>query len=184
MLAKLQADEKLNSITKAKEGLADCALLFDYLEHSFGILDRISFDMSLARGLDYYTGLIYEAVTDGSAPPSAEGEAKGKKKKAINEDGVDESAVGVGSIAAGGRYDGLVNMFAEAAGSKRDNVPCVGISIGVERVYAILESRRRLEAAKPRSKETEVYILALGGGLLPERMKFAKQLWDAGIKVG
>lgn len=30
----------------------------------------MSFDLSLARGLDYYTGIIYEAVTDKSAPPS------------------------------------------------------------------------------------------------------------------
>lgn len=29
----------------------------------------MSFDMSLARGLDYYTGIIYEAVTEKSAPP-------------------------------------------------------------------------------------------------------------------
>jgi histidyl-tRNA synthetase len=193
VLNKLLADEALNAVPCAKEGLADMAILFDYLEHAYGILDRMSFDMSLARGLDYYTGIIYEAVTDGSAPPSAAAaaapapdakKAKGKKPKAaVNEDGVDESAVGVGSIAAGGRYDNLVNMFAEAAGSKRDRVPCVGVSIGVERVYAILEQRRRAEAMKPRSKETDVYIMALGGGLLPERMKFAKQLWDAGIRV-
>lgn len=160
------------------------AVLFDYLE-GYGILDKMSFDMSLARGLDYYTGIIYEAITDGSAPPPsgevAAKETKGKKAKAVNEDGVDENAVGVGSIAAGGRYDNLVGMFAEAAGSKRVQVPCVGVSIGVERVYAILEQRRRALAAKPRQKETDVYILALGGGLLPERMKFAKQLWEAGI---
>lgn len=60
-------------------------LLFDYLE-SMNCLDYFSFDFSLARGLDYYTGLIYEAVlTD----PNNK----------------------VGSIAGGGRYDGLVGMF-------------------------------------------------------------------------
>ncbi|WOO83909.1 Histidine--tRNA ligase, mitochondrial [Vanrija pseudolonga] len=195
VLATLQADEKLNTIASAKEGLADIALLFDYLEHAFGVLDKISFDMSLARGLDYYTGIIYEAIVEGSAPPApaaadaAAPAAAGKGKKAaksatVNEDGVDESTVGVGSIAAGGRYDNLVNMFAEAAGSKRDKVPCVGVSIGVERVYAILEQRRRAEAAKPREKETDVFILSLGKeGLLPERMKLARKLWEAGIKA-
>lgn len=181
VLNKLQADEKLNAVPSAKAGLQDMAILFDFLE-GFGILGKMSFDMSLARGLDYYTGIIYEAITDGSAPPPAgEDASKSKKVKAVNEDGVDENAVGVGSIAAGGRYDNLVGMFAEAAGSKRVQVPCVGVSIGVERVYAILEQRRRAQAAKPRQKETDVYVLALGGGLLPERMKFAKQLWDAGI---
>ncbi|BEJ16155.1 hypothetical protein CspHIS471_0507600 [Cutaneotrichosporon sp. HIS471] len=191
VLNKLQADEALNGVKSAKEGLADMAILFDYLD-CFGVTDKMSFDMSLARGLDYYTGIIYEAITELSAPPVVDAapavqdkkEKKGKKAdKTVNEDGVDESAVGVGSIAAGGRYDNLVNMFAEAAGSKREKVPCVGVSIGVERVYAILEARRRAQEAKPRSKETDVYIMALGGGLLPERMKFAKKLWDAGIKA-
>ena len=42
-----------------------------------------------------------------------------------------------GSVAGGGRYDGLVGMF-DAKGRK---VPCVGVSIGVERVFAIMESR-------------------------------------------
>jgi len=47
-------------------------------------LDKISFDLSLARGLDYYTGLIFEAVLVGSKR---------------------------GSVAGGGRYDNLVGMF-------------------------------------------------------------------------
>lgn len=167
-------------VPSAKAGLDDMALLFDFLD-VYGITNKMSFDMSLARGLDYYTGIIYEAITDGSAPPSKDAAAAAaapaaektdkKDKKAnkganVNEDGVDESAVGVGSIAAGGRYDNLVGMFAEAAGSKRSNVPCVGVSIGVERVYAILNAR--LAQQKARSKETDVFVLALGGGLLPE----------------
>jgi histidyl-tRNA synthetase len=59
-------------------------ILFDYLD-SMNCLDNLSFDFSLARGLDYYTGLIYEAVLTGTNR--------------------------VGSIAGGGRYDGLVGMF-------------------------------------------------------------------------
>jgi histidyl-tRNA synthetase len=167
----------------------------------------MSFDMSLARGLDYYTGIIYEAITELSAPPSVkpipsvpapesttsstptslpakkDKSAKSKDAQKPADDGVDESTVGVGSIAAGGRYDNLVGMFAEAAGNKRDPVPCVGMSVGVERVYSIMEMRRKNREEKIRGKETEVYILALGGGLLKERMGFAKMLRDNGIKV-
>lgn len=40
-------------------------ILFQYLERS-GCLNKIVFDLSLARGLDYYTGVIYEAVFKGS----------------------------------------------------------------------------------------------------------------------
>ena len=52
-------------------------LLFGFLE-AMGALPRFSFDLSLARGLDYYTGVIYEAI-------------------------LTDPAAGVGSIAGGGR---------------------------------------------------------------------------------
>ncbi|KOS13769.1 histidyl-trna synthetase [Malassezia pachydermatis] len=184
LLDKLRADTALTQNARAVEGMDDMALLFEYLE-MYGILDRISFDLSLARGLDYYTGLIYEAVTAASAPPGfAEGQAVQKKKKADGE--LDESTVGVGSIAAGGRYDHLVGMF---SGSKRpDAVPCVGVSVGVERVFSILMQRIRDEQARGektsvRQKEVQVYVMSMGEGLLLERMKVCKMLWDAGIKA-
>ncbi len=158
----------------------------------------MSFDMSLARGLDYYTGIIYEAVHEASAPPGKttnpaagsgpEPASKPKKPtKAGEEEEVDESAIGVGSIAAGGRYDELVGMFYESAGGKKGTgkVPCVGVSIGVERVYSImLQKRKDQDLKEARGKETEVYVVAMGGdGLLKERMALCKELWEAGIKV-
>lgn len=161
----------------------------------------MSFDMSLARGLDYYTGIIYEAIHESSAPPSLKtipsvpapssintdapsSKPKSSKSAATtNEDGIDESTIGVGSIAAGGRYDNLVGMFAEATGRKAEQVPCVGVSVGVERVYSIMEMRRRKGEEKVRGKETEVFVLGLGGVELEKRMEFATMLWDAGIKV-
>lgn len=48
-----------------------------------------------------------------------------------------EEPLGVGSVAAGGRYDGLVGMF-DPRGRK---VPCVGLSIGVERIFSVVEQR-------------------------------------------
>ena len=165
----------------------------------------MSFDMSLARGLDYYTGIIFEAITEASAPPSippsppvppasstisSVSASKSFAKstpldpKSIDEDGPDESTVGVGSIAGGGRYDNLVGMFSESAGGRKDLVPCVGVSIGVERVYSILEMKRRKDEGKARGKETEVYVMNFGKeGLLKERMGLAKSLRDNGIKV-
>src|ERR1700712_176041 len=70
LLEKLAADPVLTADESAKKGIEDMKLLFNYLE-AFGVLDSISLDMSLARGLDYYTGVIYEVVTEGSAPPAA-----------------------------------------------------------------------------------------------------------------
>jgi histidyl-tRNA synthetase len=141
----------------------------------------MSFDLSLARGLDYYTGIIYEAVTEKSAPPKLAEGVKPKKKEGTDE--LDESTVGVGSIAAGGRYDNLVGMFSgvNKKGQPNLQVPCVGISIGVERVFSILMNKQKAEQIK--SNECEVFIMAVGDGLLKERMQIAKELWDAGIKA-
>jgi histidyl-tRNA synthetase len=72
-----------------------------------GSLPNVSFDLSLARGLDYYTGTIYEFVL------------------------LDKAGGMVGTISAGGRYDKLVGMFSGT------DIPCVGVSIGIERIMVL-----------------------------------------------
>lgn len=171
-------------------------------------MSQISFDMSLARGLDYYTGIIYEAIVEASAPPNfkqadalaststPEGadptpapkpDPKKKPKKKVDEEGeeeIDESQVGVGSIAAGGRYDNLVGMFLSAAsgeGKKTASIPCVGISMGLDRIFAILWPRW-IERGM-RSKGTMVYVMSAGDGLLQERVQLVQTLREAGINV-
>lgn len=86
------------------------------------------FDLSLARGLDYYTGIIYEAVLTQAGVVMATDASNGAP--------ADEN-VSVGSVAGGGRYDGLVGMF-DPKGRK---VPCVGVSIGIERIFSIMEQK-------------------------------------------
>jgi histidyl-tRNA synthetase len=164
----------------------------------------------LARGLDYYTGIIYEATVEASAPPGFKAanafavpstpissqsdtlldplKKKVKPPKINQADGeeeIDEASVGVGSIAAGGRYDDLVRMFTTAAaaeGKKAPGLPCVGVSIGMDRIFAILWPKW-IEKGM-RSKETMVYVLGAGDGLLKERIELVQELRAAGIKVG
>ncbi|KAI0470109.1 histidyl-tRNA synthetase [Xylariaceae sp. FL0804] len=156
----LEAETDLSANDDVKAGLDDMKLLVSYLE----VLDvsNVSFDLSLARGLDYYSGLIYEIVV------------------APNQVGSGGKSIQVGSIAAGGRYDGLVGMYSKQA------IPCVGLSFGVDRIFTILDSRRKKSSSKTQH-EVDVYILAAGGkdfdGLLLERMSLARQLWDAGIRA-
>ncbi len=69
---------------------------------------NISIDFTLARGLNYYTGLIFEV----KAPDSVQ----------------------IGSIGGGGRYDDLTGLFGVP------NIPGVGISFGVDRIYDVLET--------------------------------------------
>ncbi|KFY10397.1 hypothetical protein V491_07667 [Pseudogymnoascus sp. VKM F-3775] len=200
LLTKLKADEKLMANESMKAGLADMDLLFSYLQ-SFNALSNVSFDLSLARGLDYYTGVIFEVVTEGSAPGSAPvtlattstataAPPKPSKKPAKSrgadgeEDRSNDPSVGVGSVAAGGRYDNLVGMF-----SGKTQIPCVGISFGVDRIFSITKARMEAEKndVQVRNNEVDVYVMAFGGkgftGLLQERMAICAQLWAAGIKA-
>nr|KAF6446970.1 hypothetical protein HJG63_006120 [Rousettus aegyptiacus] len=160
LVEQLLQDPKLSQSKQALEGLGDLNLLFEYLT-LFGIADKISFDLSLARGLDYYTGVIYEAVL--LQTPVQPG----------------EETLGVGSVAAGGRYDGLVGMF-DPKGRK---VPCVGLSIGVERIFSIVEQRLEALEEKVRTTETQVLVASAQKKLLEERLKLIAELWDAGIKA-
>ncbi|CAO3633664.1 unnamed protein product [Cunninghamella echinulata] len=187
LLEILTKDEQLMKNKSASEGIQDMTLLFDFLD-AFEITDKMSFDLSLARGLDYYTGIIYEAVTEKSAPPklTEEQQKEKEKKKKQQKDGeeeLDESTVGVGSIAAGGRYDNLVGMFSgtNKKGEPNLKIPCVGVSIGVERVFSILMAKQQQHEIK--SNETEVYVISVGDSLLKERMQLCKELWDHGIKA-
>ncbi|KAH7416973.1 histidyl-tRNA synthetase-like protein [Cadophora sp. MPI-SDFR-AT-0126] len=196
LLARLKADEKLAANESMKAGFADMELLFEYLE-AFRALDNVSFDLSLARGLDYYTGLIYEVVTEGSSgsvplvststAPAAPPKSSKKPSKAgedADEDRSSDPSVGVGSVAAGGRYDKLVGMF-----SGKNQIPCVGISFGVDRIFSITKARMAAEknAVQVRNNEVDVYVMAFGGkgftGLLKERMDICSRLWEAGIKA-
>jgi histidyl-tRNA synthetase len=180
---------------------------------------QISFDLSLARGLDYYTGIIYEAIVEASAPPGFKAanafassseptssipevapaaSLKKRSKKpdaaAVEEEEVDESQVGVGSIAAGGRYDGLVGAFLAGAAGVDPNskegkkamgpcggTPCVGVSIGMDRVFALVWPKWVERGG--RAKETMVFVMSAGDGLLSERVELATELRAAGIKV-
>ncbi len=94
------------------------------------------FDLSLARGLDYYTGVIYEAILSQTIPAPVSTPAE--------QNGADEAGVSVGSVAGGGRYDGLVGMF-DPKGRK---VPCVGVSIGIERIFSIMEQKAEVSERK------------------------------------
>jgi histidyl-tRNA synthetase len=155
MIETLKSDQGLDGNESVKAGLGDMGLLLSYLE-VLEVADNVSFDVSLARGLDYYTGLIYGVIPNIGGTHSQ-----------------------VGSIAAGGRYDNLVGMYG------KQSVPCVGISFGIDRIYTLLDARREKKIGSDLAHETDVYIMALGGkdGLLLERLKVARELWNVGIQT-
>lgn len=151
LIEQLLVEGDLSQNETSRRGLEQLKLLFEYCRN-LGINECLKFDLSLARGLDYYTGVIYEAVlTDG--------------------------ADGVGSIAAGGRYDGLVGLFSD----NKHNVPCVGVSIGIERIFAILEQR---QSSKPKNLyPTKCFVVSIGKNMVGERFKLLSTLWDNNINA-
>jgi len=165
LVQELLADEKLCANKSAKEGLTDMALLLEYLE-LWGV-GSVRFDLSLARGLDYYTGPIYEAVM---VPSSGE---ETEKKSG--------TTVGVGSVAAGGRYDNLIGSL--SGGKGKSNVPCVGISFGVERLYTLLKNNIKDNDIKVQTTDTVCYIMSGQKGQRKNRAIILNELWDAGIPV-
>ncbi|KAK7900904.1 Cytoplasmic and mitochondrial histidine tRNA synthetase [Exophiala xenobiotica] len=193
LLEELKKDEAMMANAKAKQGIEEMDALMSYLE-AWGALDKLSFDLSLARGLDYYTGVIYEVVTEGSAPVIADGGAvaqethkQGKKEKKVldeDEDRSNDPSVGIGSVAAGGRYDHLVERFRPNA-----DIPCVGISFGVDRIFSITKARiaKGETFSYVSSNAPDVYVMAFGGGgfsgMPKERIQITKLLLDAGLKV-
>ena len=77
---------------------------------------RIVIDPSVVRGLEYYTGPVFEAELTFETP------------------GEDGKPVRFGSVGGGGRYDGLVARF------RAEPVPATGFSIGVSRLLAALRA--------------------------------------------
>lgn len=101
--------EKLSSlealvgkVEEGKQGIEDLKFILDNADSPF-----LQIDPTLARGLNYYTGVIFEA----RAPEE----------------------VKIGSIGGGGRYDDLTGLFGVP------NIPGIGISFGVDRIYDVLE---------------------------------------------
>lgn len=103
------------SNTTYNEGLSELSTIADLaLQAGYGT-DRILIDPSVVRGLEYYTGPVYEAELTFPV---------------VNDEG---QTVRFGSVAGGGRYDGLVGRF------RPEPVPATGFSIGVSRLLSALQ---------------------------------------------
>jgi histidyl-tRNA synthetase len=100
------------------EGLKELEAIVQLLQAAGYGPDRVMFDTGVVRGLDYYTGPVWEAQL---------------MFPVKNEDGQE---VVFGSIASGGRYDDLVARFTG------QRVPAAGISIGVSRLLSALKQQK------------------------------------------
>lgn len=83
----------------------------------------------------------------------------------------------IGSIAGGGRYDNLVGSY----DPKKKCVPCVGVSIGVGRIFSLLEAK--LQPNQFRTNCADVFVASTHRGLYDRRLNLVAQLWKAGIRA-
>jgi len=110
--------------------------------------NRIRFEASICRGLDYYTGIVLETTLD-DLPE-------------------------IGSVASGGRYDNLANLYTS------QKLPGVGASLGLDRLLAALEELGRLEQVQTTA---EVFIPFFDSSRRNDYLQLAAQIRAAGIVV-
>lgn len=124
-----------------KKGLAEMEELLGLVEH---LGPKVVFSPSLARGQGYYTGPVYEVKLEGPA---------------------------IGSIAGGGRYDGLIGIFSGTP------VPATGASFGIDRMTAALaELGRGAEA-----QAAPAIVCHFGAGAAAAAMRAADGMRKAGV---
>ena len=117
--------------------------------------DRIRIDQSVVRGLEYYTGAVYEV--------ELLLETKDEKGRPVR----------FGSVGGGGRYDGLVSRF------RGEPVPATGFSIGVSRLQAALTMLGQLDT-RP---ETGPVVVTVFGGDIGDYQKMVARLRAANIRA-
>lgn len=80
----------------------------------------------------------------------------------------------MGSISGGGRYDDLIGMFCS------HQIPAVGGSIGIERLFGILEDKY---ASKIKPNACEILVASIGKIPVESKLQILDQLWKFGIKA-
>jgi histidyl-tRNA synthetase len=138
------------------EGLRETEVMRKLIRKAGYEPDRIRIDPSVVRGLEYYTGPVYEVelLLD----------TKDEKGRLVR----------FGSVGGGGRYDGLVSRF------RGEPVPATGFSIGVSRLRAALTMLGKIDAA---AEFGPVVVTVFDKGRIPDYQKMATLLRNAGIRA-
>ncbi|MCT8970416.1 histidine--tRNA ligase [Microbaculum marinisediminis] len=140
---------------RGAEGVAELAEIGGLVDAA-GYENRVKIDPSVVRGLEYYTGPVYEVELT---------------FETVNEKG---EKARFGSVAGGGRYDGLVGRF------RPEDTPATGFSIGVSRLLAALSALGRVE---DRTALGPVVVLVMDRDRIADYQKMVADLRAAGIRA-
>jgi len=155
LLCQLEDSEFAVNSTFA-EGISELRQMDRLLLQSGYSGSRVAFDSSVIRGLEYYTGPVFECEL---------------LMETKDEDG---KPVRFGSVGGGGRYDDLVARFTGQA------VPATGFSIGVSRLYSAL---KLVGKAKTTQTLAPVVVTVMDKERQGDYWKFAQSLRGAGIRA-
>ena len=153
VLAKLN----LKSSNLSEEGVSELRSIAELVRAAGYDDDRIKIDASVVRGLEYYTGPVYEV------------------ELTFPIEGEDGKPVRFGSVAGGGRYDGLIARF------RGEPVPATGFSIGVSRLTAALQHLGKIDT-KP--EPGPVVVTVFPDLPIAEYQRLVAQLRDAEYAPG
>jgi histidyl-tRNA synthetase len=151
-----QIDARLRDSKIGQEGRAELDEINKLVTASGYGADRIKVDPSVVRGLEYYTGPVYEV--------ELLLETKDEKGRPVR----------FGSVGGGGRYDGLVSRF------RGEPVPATGFSIGVSRLQAALTMLGKLDT---RPEFGPVVVTVFDRDRVADYQKFVAQLRNANIRA-
>lgn len=149
-------EEEFGSNPLSLEGIRELRQMAELINRSGYSTEEIVVDPSIVRGLEYYTGPVFEIDL---------------RLQAVDEKG---RAVRFGSVGGGGRYDGLVSRF------RGELVPATGFSIGVSRLQAALDLVHRDE---PKSVIHGPVVVTVFGGEIADYQAMVAQLRSAGIRA-
>lgn len=139
-----------------KAGLDELMAIWELVRFSGYGIDRIKIDPSVVRGLEYYTGPVYEV--------ELLLETKDEKGRPVR----------FGSVGGGGRYDGLVSRF------RGEPVPATGFSIGVSRLQAALTMLGKIDTTP---EFGPVVVVVMDRNEIAQYQKFVATLRNAGIRA-
>ncbi|MEA2872244.1 MAG: histidyl-tRNA synthetase, partial [Hyphomicrobiales bacterium] len=148
-------EQRLHATDLGRRGIFELKSIAELIEAS-GYSDRVFIDPSIVRGLEYYTGPVFEV------------------ELTFPVEGDDGKPVRFGSVAGGGRYDGLVGRF------RGDNVPATGISIGVSRLMAALQHLKKVET---NPEAGPVVVTVFDSDRIADYQKMVAALRGAGIRA-
>jgi len=146
--------ELVGKSAAGEAGVADLMQLLKLCDAAGYSQERIAFDPSVVRGLEYYTGPVFEAELT---------------FQVRNEEG---QVVRFGSVGGGGRYDDLVARFTG------QRVPATGFSIGVSRLQAAITARGQVATKEGRGP---VVVLVMDRDEVPRYQRFVQRLRAARI---